>query len=120
VRRTKREAYKRSNEIIKEWVTGTALIGWIPGSPACLGAGDIKMIRQVADVFGMNSFDEAAIKAHFTGIFDCILGGVTSAELVGLIPVAGWVVKSDTLVVKVRLIGDEVINYFNARSPLSD
>lgn len=51
--RTKTEAETQAREIVNNWIAGAALTGWIPGSTIFLGAGDILMIRQVADTLGV-------------------------------------------------------------------
>ncbi|MBK8196561.1 MAG: hypothetical protein IPK76_26440 [Lewinellaceae bacterium] len=51
--RTKEQAESKARDIVNDWVVGAALTGWIPGSTIFLGAGDMVMIRQVADAFGI-------------------------------------------------------------------
>lgn len=115
---TKVEAESKAREIVGKWVTGAALTGWLPGSSFVLGAGDMLMIRQVGEVFGVPALSDEAITAHFGGLFASILGGTIATELVGLVPVLGWVAKSAVLAGKAQLIGDGVITKFKEISPL--
>jgi hypothetical protein len=112
------EAEIKARSVVNTWVTGTALTGWLPGSSLVLGAGDIVMIRQVADAFGIPVLDEESVRAHFAGVFGSILGSMAAAEVAGLVPVFGWIAKSAMLAGKAKLMGDTVIDYFRERSPL--
>jgi hypothetical protein len=114
----KSEAESRVRGIINSWVTGTALTGWLPGSSFVLGIGDMVMIRQVADAYGIQVMDEDAVRAHFAGVFGSILGSMAAAEVAGLVPVFGWIAKSAMLASKAKLMGDAVNDYFRERSPL--
>ena len=112
------EAEGKARAIVNTWVTGTALTGWLPGSSLVLGAGDMVMIRQVAEAFGIGVLDEDAVRAHFAGVYGSILGSMAAAEVAGLVPIFGWVAKSAMMAGKAKLIGDTVIDYFRERSPL--
>lgn len=117
--KTIQQAEKEARKIVNNWVLGAALTGWIPGSTLFLGAGDVIMIRQVADAFGIGFINEDAIRAHFTGVFGSILGGIVATEALNFIPFIGQVVKAGILAIAKNKIGDYVINYFKERSPLA-
>lgn len=116
--RTKSQARTTSEEIVNGWSWGALLTGWVPGSVLFLGAADMVMIRQVADVFGVGFFDEDALAAHLGGILGSAIGGGIASELLGAIPVLGWAFKSGGMALKAQALGQAVIEYFAERSPL--
>lgn len=117
--KTKTEARQKAQDIVDNWTAGAFLTGWIPGSAIFLTAADAMMIRRVADTFGVGVFDLDAVKAHLGGVLASAVAGGVVSELVGLIPVAGWFVKSCAMAGKAGVIGDAVMDYFEERSPLS-
>lgn len=116
--KTKAEARAHAQVLVEKWMTGAALTGWIPGSTLFLAGADIVMIRQVAECYGIQGFDESAVKAHLGGLIGSMVGGSVAAEVAGMIPIVGWIGKSATMAAKAKVIGDAVINYFEERSPL--
>ena len=116
---TKADAERRARRIVDNWAKAALFTGWIPGSTLVLGGGDILMIRQVGEAFGIPAFDEDALKAHLGGVLGSVAGGIV-AEGIGVVPIIGWAVKSYTLHVKADALGKAVIDYFRPRSPLPD
>jgi hypothetical protein len=116
--KTRSEARKHADALVEKWMKGAAVTGWIPGSVFFLGAADAFMIRQVAETFGVQGFDESAVKAHIGGVVGSAVGGAVAAEAAGLVPGIGWIAKSATMAVKAKLIGNAVIDYFEQHSPL--
>jgi hypothetical protein len=112
------EARKHAENLVDKWMKGAALTGWLPGSTFFLAGADMVMIRQVADTFKVDSFDESAVKAHIGGLVGSAVGGAVAAEAAGLLPGIGWIAKSATMAAKAKLIGNAVIDYFEALSPL--
>jgi uncharacterized protein (DUF697 family) len=119
MRRTLAKADAEAHDIVNNWVIGAAATGWIPFSAFFLAAADMLMIRQVADKFGIGVFDEAAVKAHLSGIIGSSIGSALAAEVLGWIPGVGWAGKSAGTAAKAKLIGEAVIDYFKENSPLS-
>lgn len=117
--RTKSEARQKAKNIVSNWVAGAALTGWIPGSTIFLAGGDMIMIRQVADAYGVGFFDEAAIKAHLGGVVAASVGGIVAGEALNFIPLVGQILKAGALAGKAKIIGEAVIEYFEDISPLS-
>lgn len=117
--RTKSEARRKAENIVSNWVAGAALTGWIPGSTIFLAGGDMLMIRQVADAFGVGVFDESAIKAHLAGVVAASVGGIIAGEALNFIPLVGQIVKAGLMAGKAKIIGEAVIEYFEKESPLS-
>jgi hypothetical protein len=118
--RTKTEAERNARDIVDYWMVGTAFTGWIPGSSFLSAGGDMLMIRQVADAFGVGVFDQEAVKAHLAGVMAGALGGTVASEVLSALPILGWIAKSAILTTKVGLIGEAVIDYFHDHSPLPD
>ena len=116
---TKAEAERRARRIVDNWAKAALFTGWIPGSTLVLGGGDILMIRQVGEAFGIPAFDEDALKAHLGGVLGSLAGGAV-AEAIGVVPVIGWAVKSYALKMKADALGKAIIDYFRQRSPLPD
>jgi uncharacterized protein (DUF697 family) len=116
--RTKSEARSRAKKIVSDWVAGAALTGWIPFSTIFLAGGDMILIRQVADAYGVGVFDNSAVKAHIAGVVGAALAGTIAGELLTAIPVFGWIAKAAILAGKAKLIGEAVIEYFEENSPL--
>jgi len=61
-----------------------------------------------------------AVVAGVTGAVGSAIAGGVIAEVVGVIPLVGWAVKSAAMAAKARVIGDAVIRYFRERSDLPD
>jgi len=118
--RTKAKARQKAENIVSDWVAGSAFTGWIPGSTIFLAGGDMIMIRQVADAFGVGLFDEAAVKAHLTGVVASSVGGILAGEALNFIPIFGQIAKAGLMAGKAHIVGKEVIKYFQAVSPLAD
>lgn len=119
-KRTKAEAERLAEKIVGNWATGAGLTGWIPGSALVLAGGDMVMIRQVANAFGVDEIDEDAIKVHLGGLAASVVGGSVLLEAAGLVPIVGWAVKGAAMAGKAKVIGDAVIGYYRERSPLSE
>ena len=118
--KTLQDADREARGLVTNWTTGAALTGWIPGSAFFLTAADTAMIHQVANVYEVSAFDMNNLMSVLGGaVASAIAGGVIS-EIVGLIPLVGWAVKSAAMAAKAKVIGDEVIRYFRDRSDLPD
>ncbi|HYH82669.1 MAG TPA: hypothetical protein VEX86_22950 [Longimicrobium sp.] len=116
---TKIEAERRSRSVVDKWAKAALFTGWIPGASFALGAADVVMIRQVADAFGVEAFDDKSLNAHLGGALGSVTGAV-AAEAIGVVPLIGWAVKAVTLHVKADTIGKAVIDYFRKNSTLPD
>lgn len=113
------EAERTSRTIVDRWAKANLFTGWIPGAALALGAADMVMIRQVADSFGVEAFDEESLKVHLGGVLGSVTGAV-AAEAIGVIPIIGWAAKAVTLHIKADTIGKAVIDYFRKHSALPD
>ena len=118
--RTRADAEARAKRIVAGWAKTAYLTGWIPGAALALTGADIIMIRQVAAAFGIQVFDMESVKAHLGGLLASSVGGSVASEMMGVIPVVGWIAKSVTLGLKAEGLGKGVIDYFRARSPLPE
>ncbi len=118
--KTLQDADREARQLVDNWTTGAALTGWIPGSSFFLTAADTAMIHQVASAYEVSAFDMENVQSVLGGaVASAIAGGVIS-EVVGLIPVVGWAIKSAAMAAKAKVIGEEVIKYFRDRSKLVD
>jgi hypothetical protein len=118
--KTLQDADREARQLVDNWTTGAALTGWIPGSSFFLTAADTAMIHQVASAYHVSAFDMQNVQSVLGGaVASAIAGGVIS-EVVGLIPVVGWAIKSAAMAAKAKVIGEEVIKYFRERSTLED
>ncbi|MCY3781617.1 MAG: hypothetical protein OXG78_14985 [Chloroflexi bacterium] len=114
------DADREARQLVANWTTGAALTGWIPGSAFFLTAADTAMIHQVASAYGISAFDMDNLSGVIgRAVASAIAGGLIT-EVVGLIPVVGWAVKSAAMAAKAKVIGGEVIRYFRERSHLPD
>ena len=116
--KTLQDAEREAKKVIAGWTAGAALTGWVPGSTIFLTAGDLAMIYQVARAFDVKEFDTEQVTLM---IRQLIIGGGTYmavSEVVGLVPIAGWAIKSASMAAKAHLVGYSVINYFRVRSKL--
>src|SRR5687768_2878498 len=116
--KTLSQADKEAQRIIANWVTGAALVGWIPTSSFWLTAADTMMIQQVANTYDVSAFDMDNLTSTITGAVASAIAGGIITEAVGLIPVVGWAIKSAAMAAKAKLIGDTIQSYFRERSPL--
>ena len=118
--KTLQDADREARKLVANWTTGAALTGWIPGSAFFLTAADTAMIHQVAGAYGISAFDMDNLMAVLgRAVASAIAGGIIT-EVVGLIPLVGWAVKSAAMAAKAKVIGDEVIRYFRDRCDLPD
>ena len=118
--RNRAEAEAKARRIVERWAKTAYLTGWIPGAALALTAADAVMIRQVAAVFGIEVFDMDSVKAHLGGLLASGVGAGVASEVVGTIPVIGWIAKSTVLGLKAEGLGKGIIDYFRARSPLPE
>jgi uncharacterized protein (DUF697 family) len=116
--KTLSQADAEAKRIIANWVTGAALVGWIPTSSFWLTAADTMMIQQVANVYDVSAFDMDHLTSTLTGAIASAVAGGIITEAVGLIPIVGWAIKSAAMAGKAKVIGDTVQQYFRERSPL--
>ncbi len=114
------DADREARKLVANWTTGAALTGWIPGSAFFLTAADTAMIHQVASAYGISAFDMNNLLSVLGGAVASAIAGGVITEVVGIIPIVGWAVKSAAMAAKAKVIGDEVIRYFRERSDLSD
>ena len=114
------DADRESRKLVANWTTGAALTGWIPGSAFFLTAADTAMIHQVASAYGISAFDMNNLLSVLGGAVASAVAGGVITEVVGIIPIVGWAVKSAAMATKAKVIGDEVIRYFRERSDLPD
>ena len=114
------EADREARKLVTNWTTGAALTGWIPGSAFFLTAADTAMIHQVANAYGVNAFDMDHLLSTLSGTVGSAIAGGVIAEVVGVIPLVGWAVKSAAMAAKAKVIGEAVIKYFRERSELPD
>jgi uncharacterized protein (DUF697 family) len=118
--KTLAQADREARKIVETWTTGAALTGWIPGSSFFLTAADTAMMNQVANAYDISSFDMEHLTSTLAGVIASALAGGLITEVVGLIPIIGWAIKSAAMATKAKIIGEEVIKYFRPRSPLPD
>ena len=114
------DADRDSRRLVNNWTTGAALTGWIPGSAFFLTAADTAMIHQVASAYGVNAFDMEHLLSILSGAIGSAIAGGVIAEIVGMVPLVGWAIKSAAMAAKAKVIGDAVIRYFHERSDLPD
>ena len=114
------DADRDARKLVANWTTGAALTGWIPGSAFFLTAADTAMIHQVANAYHVNAFDMNHLTSTLAGAVGSAIAGGVIAEVVGIIPIVGWAVKSAAMAAKARVIGEAVIRYFRERSELPD
>jgi len=118
--KTLQDADHEANKLVANWTTGAALTGWIPGSAFFLTAADTAMIHQVASAYEVSAFDMDHLTGTLGGVVGSAIAGGVIAEVVGVIPLVGWAVKSAGMAAKAKVIGDAVIKYFRERSDLPD
>lgn len=118
--KTLQDADREARQLVDNWTTGAALTGWIPGSVFFLTAADTAMIHQVASAYEISAFDMENVQSILGGAIASAIAGGVITELVGLIPVVGWAIKSAAMAAKAKVIGEEVIKYFREQSNLLD
>lgn len=114
------DADREARKLVANWTTGAALTGWIPGSAFFLTAADTAMIHQVASAYEVSAFDMGHLTGALGGVVGSAIAGGVIAEVVGVIPLVGWAVKSAAMAAKAKVIGDAVIGYFRERADLPD
>ena len=115
------DADRNARKLVANWTTGRRIDR--PGSPGSaffLTAADTAMIHQVANAYGVNAFDMDHVLSTLSGAVGSAIAGGVIAEVVGMIPLVGWAVKSAAMAAKAKVIGDAVIRYFHERSELPD
>lgn len=118
--KTLQDADREARQLVDNWTTGAALTGWIPGSAFFLTAADTAMIHQVASAYEVSAFDMENLQSILGGAIASAIAGGVITEVIGIIPVVGWAIKSAAMAAKAKVIGGEVIKYFRERSQLPD
>ena len=118
--KTLQDADREARKLVANWTTGAALTGWIPGSAFFLTAADTAMIHQVSSAYHVNAFDMDHLLSILSGAVGSAIAGGVIAEVVGMIPLVGWAVKSAAMAAKAKVIGDAVTRYFRERCDLPD
>ena len=113
------DADREARKLVTNWTTGAALTGWIPGSAFFLTAADTAMIHQVSSAYEVNAFEMDHLLSTLSGAVGSAIAGGVIAEAAGLVPLAGWAVKSAAMAAKAKVIGDVVIRYFRERLGLA-
>ena len=109
------QAEKQARAVVDEWSVAAAALGWLPGSQFFLAGVDLKMIKNVARAFDVESYNATQITATITAS----VGGKTIAHtLLDFIPGFGGLIKSVTAAGVTKVVGEIVINYFKERTPL--
>ena len=116
--KTLQDADREARKLVANGTTGAALTGWRPGSAFFLTAADTAMIHQVASAYGVSAFDMNNLLSVLGGAVASAIAGGVITEVVGIIPIVGWAVKSAAMAAKAKVIGDEVVRYFRERSDL--
>jgi hypothetical protein len=116
--KTLSQADAEAKKLVNSWVTGAALVGWLPGSTLWLTAADTAMLHQVASIYDVSAFDTDHLTSTIMGAVTSAIAGGIITEAVGYIPVVGWAIKSAAMAAKAKVIGDTIIRYFRERSPL--
>lgn len=116
--KTMAQADRDAKQIVANWTTGNALLGWLPGSSLIFTAADTAMITQVANAYDVNAFDMEHVMSTLTGALAGAFASGVIVESIGLIPVIGWAIKSAAMAAKANFIGTEIRKYFRERSTL--
>lgn len=106
---------KRAREVVNRWTAVAAGVSWIPGSTLLLAGADAKMINDIANIFEVRGVTAeqvlAAVGASVTG--------KTAAEALSFIPGPGWIAKGAVATGITKALGEAVIKYMKARSPIT-
>ena len=116
--KTLAQADREAKQIIANWTTGNALLGWLPGSSLIFTAADTAMITQVAAAYEVSAFDMEHVTSTLAGALASAFASGILVESIGLIPVVGWAIKSAAMAAKANFIGTEIMKYFRERSSL--
>jgi len=110
------EAENEARKVVNDWSTAAAALGWLPGSQYFLAGADLKMVKNIADIFKVKHYNAAQITATMAAS----IGGKTVAHtLLDFVPIAGQIIKSGTAAAVTKGLGEIVIEYFKERSPLA-
>jgi uncharacterized protein (DUF697 family) len=107
------EAERQARNIINGWSAAAVGIGWIPGSMLALAAADVKIVNDVAKVFGVTNY---AVEEVTAAIGASVTGKVVAGELLSFFPGLGWIVKSAVAGVITKSVGEVIVRYFKDRS----
>jgi uncharacterized protein (DUF697 family) len=114
---TKNEARVQARTVVHNWVLGTSMVAWIPGSHFILNTGDIAMCLQVARIFNVpmsRSMGEALLGQFLASK----VGSMTAHTIMDFIPGIGQVAKIITAGAMTKAVGEMLIQYFYDASPL--
>lgn len=110
------QAEQEARKALNAWTAGAAAVGWVPGSMFALAAADLKIVKDIAKAFGVESYNIEEISA---AVGATITGKIVAAEALSFIPVYGWAIKSGVAAAVTKTMGETMINYFKKRSPYS-
>jgi hypothetical protein len=111
--KTLAEAEKEARRIVNAWALGAAAISWVPGSTFALAGINSKLVKDIADAFGVETYSLKEIVAAVAPAFLWTAPG----EVLSFFPGLGWAVKAGIAVVVAKGTGEAIIKYFMAKSP---
>lgn len=111
---TLREAENEARKIVNAWSAGAAAVGWVPGSMLILAGADVLLVKDVAKAFGVHSYNLEEVTAAISASAS---GKVIAGELLSVIPVVGWAIKSGVAGGITKTVGEVLIAYMKDRSP---
>jgi uncharacterized protein (DUF697 family) len=112
--KTKLTAADTARTYVDRWALAATGVGWVPGSGLVLIPADLEMIREVAQCFEVEHYDLQAI----AGTAAAALTGRTASEVLSVIPILGWAIKSAIAGSVTKALGEAAIAYMWHSSPL--
>ena len=109
------DAEKEARKIVNAWAIGATAVGWIPGSMFALMGVDAKLVNDVSKAFGVENYSVEEIAA---AVGAATTGKIIAGEALSLFPGLGWIAKSGVAGAVTKGVGEAIIKYFKARSPL--
>jgi uncharacterized protein (DUF697 family) len=88
----------------------------IPGTSIVVTAAEVKLVIDIARVYGESLGDADAMKViALSGAKN--IGVKAVGEIASFIPVVGWLARPALFAASVKAVGDAVIKHFEARRP---
>ena len=115
----KREAREDAMKVVKAWSIGISSAAWIPASTIMNVGGEIRMVKEIGSIFGVELDKEEAANLLAT-VTQPLMGRSVAGSILDFIPIIGWAIKPFIANEVTLKIGEALIEHFNNCSDLPE
>lgn len=105
-------------DLVSRYATGAGFGSMvpIPGTSLAITAAEVKLVADIARVYGETLTDNEALKViALSGAKN--VGVKAVGEAAAYVPIVGWIARPALFAASVKAVGDTVIQHFETRNP---